>query len=280
MAETSQTPRPIAGRKLAAVAVLVSLTLGLSGFFMALRQTAQVAEDTRSKPVSEATRETTVPELDVPVAPRYSELPGRLHPNAAWVLSLNTLVRPNPGAQYIPAILDVAEQERLRGRRVSRRMYDGAPPVAPHPLDQRSPAACLECHGRPTQIGSISVPQISHAQFTNCIQCHVSSVGPSSWWMARNESLSDGNRFAGKELSGKGTRAYTGAPPTVPHTTWMRDNCMSCHGPGGTVALRTPHPDRQSCSQCHAPNAVLDSRMAAGLPPPLPAGEWKTNLAN
>jgi cytochrome c-type protein NapB len=40
----------------------------------------------------------------------------------------------------------------------------------------------------------------------------------------------------------------------------MRDDCMSCHGPQGLFGLRTPHPDRQSCLQCHVPNAELDQR--------------------
>jgi cytochrome c-type protein NapB len=40
----------------------------------------------------------------------------------------------------------------------------------------------------------------------------------------------------------------------------MRENCMSCHGEGGTSAIRTSHPDRQSCTQCHAPDAGYDQR--------------------
>jgi len=38
----------------------------------------------------------------------------------------------------------------------------------------------------------------------------------------------------------------------------MREDCMSCHGPQGLFGLRTPHPDRPSCLQCHVPNAELD----------------------
>jgi cytochrome c-type protein NapB len=59
----------------------------------------------------------------------------------------------------------------------------------------------------------------------------------------------------------------------------MRQNCITCHGPGGTSAMRTSHPDRQNCLQCHATNAFADQGPALGgtgvalnsLPPPLPA---------
>jgi cytochrome c-type protein NapB len=40
---------------------------------------------------------------------------------------------------------------------------------------------------------------------------------------------------------------------------------MSCHGPNGLFGLRTPHPDRQSCFQCHVPEAGLDQRNFSGL---------------
>jgi cytochrome c-type protein NapB len=281
MSETPATSKPGTGRKLAVVAVLISLTLGLSGFFMGLRQTELAAVGTRPTLANPSAVINESPEVDVPVAPRYAELhEGKLRPNKDWVVHLATLSRPAPEAQYTVAALTPAEIAHLRATRTTRRQYDGAPPVAPHPLDQLTPAACLECHGKPTKIGKVQAPLISHPAYTNCIQCHVSSSGPTSTWVARHEALSEGNKFVGKEQSGQGKRAYVGAPPVISHTTWMRDNCMSCHGPGGTAALRTSHPNRQSCTQCHAVNAELDSRLASGLPPPLPISDWKTNANN
>ncbi len=268
-------------RTLAAVAGLVSLTVGLSGFFMCLRQTERAAAalpvvSAHATPVSGPAVTT-----DAPVAPRYSELgDGRLRMNRDWIVHLAMLRPGEPIDPYKPSALTTADLERLRSLRATRRQYDGAPPVAPHPLDQLTPAACMECHGKPTKIGNVQAPLVSHPAYTNCIQCHVSSVGPNSTWVAQHEGLSEGNKFVGKAQSGQGKRAYVGAPPTIPHTTWMRDNCMSCHGPGGTVAMRTSHPDRQSCTQCHAPNAQLDARLVGGLPPPLPVADWKTNIAD
>lgn len=56
------------------------------------------------------------------------------------------------------------------------------------------------------------------------------------------------------------TRAYLGAPPTIPHPVSPRDasGCLGCHGGAGTVldgrvATPIPHPAYQSCTQCHAP---------------------------
>ncbi len=273
----SPSPARTTGRKLAVVAGLVAFTAGLSGFFMGLLQTDRAAATTRA---ARTVAPTAAARAELyPKAPRYNELAdGRLRPNRDWTVSLATLARPAAEARFIPAVLTAADLASLRATRNSRRQYDGAPPLAPHPTDQMSSAACLQCHGQPTVIGSISVPQISHPRYTNCIQCHVSSVGPASWWRTRAEALSDGNSFTGKTQPGQGTRAYVGAPPTIPHTTWMREDCMSCHGPGGTAALRTSHPNRQSCTQCHAPDATLDSHFAAGLPPPLPIADWKTNV--
>lgn len=274
---SSTPPARTTGRKLAVVAGLVSLTVGLSGFFMGLLQTDRAAAGTRA--ARTPTRLPSEPAQLYPEAPRYTDLPsGRLRPNRDWTVSLTTLARPATETRFTPAVLTEADLSRLRTTRNVRRQYDGAPPVAPHPTDQMSSAACLQCHGQPTVVSGLSVPQISHPRYTNCIQCHVSSVGPASWWRARAEALSDGNSFTGKPQPGQGTRAYVGAPPTIPHTTWMREDCMSCHGPGGTAALRTSHPNRQSCTQCHAPNATLDARFASGLPPPLPVANWQTNV--
>jgi cytochrome c-type protein NapB len=73
------------------------------------------------------------------------------------------------------------------------------------------------------------------------------------------------NAFVGSVSPSKGSRAWPQAPPTIPHPTFMRNDCMSCHGPNGLFGLRTPHPDRQSCFQCHVPEAGLDQRNFSGL---------------
>ncbi|HMP78034.1 MAG TPA: cytochrome c3 family protein [Pirellulaceae bacterium] len=138
--------------------------------------------------------------------------------------------------------------------RLSRRAFDGAPPVVPHPIDQMSTHSCLACHEEGRYIGKhVWAPPMSHPRYANCTQCHAEmhSTESSPW-------LTVENSFQGREMSGPGSRAWEGAPPTIPHTTWMRENCLSCHGPQGANPIRTSHPWRVSCTQCHAPSAELD----------------------
>ena len=262
----------------AALAAVVAVTVGLSGFFMGLRQTGRSTVEQREQ-WSAAAPEQPAPAGDpAPPIVEYARLGERsLHANRDWVNALDKLAPPPP-PQVGYAFLSADEQQLARRRRAARRLYDGAPPTAPHPLDQMTPAACLECHGRPTSISGVMVPLMSHPQHRNCLQCHVSSAGPTSTWRTGEMALSDGNLFQGKPASGYGSRAYVGAPPVVSHTTWMRQSCITCHGPGGTAAFRTSHPERQNCLQCHATDARAEqSPLLAGagigsseLPPPLP----------
>lgn len=262
----------------AVVAGVIALTVGLSGFFMGLRQTSAEAslarEVRRTTPRPAATPSHQPGETKVPVALAYSRLKEHtLQPNHAWANRLADLDRPAPTATEFAA-LSRDEQATVRHHRAARRQYDGAPPVAPHPLNQSTAAACLECHGQPVVIAGITVPQMSHEPYENCLQCHVSALGPTSTWRSRPISPADGNAFVGRPSPGFGLRAYEGAPPVLPHATWMRQNCLSCHGPGGANSFRTPHPDRHNCLQCHAPDARIDQSpalLANNRPPPLPA---------
>lgn len=276
MNTTPSTPRLPRGGG-AVVAGVIALTVGLSGFFMGLRQTsaeASLAREVRRAAPPVAAPQNSSADAAVPVALPYSRLREHtLQPNHTWSNRLADLDRHAPTVTTFAA-LSRDEQSLVRHQRASRRQYDGAPPVAPHPLNQTTAAACLECHGQPVVISGITVPQMSHQVYENCLQCHVSALGPSSTWRSRTISLADGNVFMGKPSAGFGRRAYEGAPPVLPHATWMRQNCLSCHGPGGANSFRTPHPDRHNCLQCHAPDASIDqspSLMANNRPPPLPA---------
>jgi cytochrome c-type protein NapB len=70
----------------------------------------------------------------------------------------------------------------------------------------------------------------------------------------------DSNAFAGTKGPEKGLRAWPGAPPTIPHPTNMRGECLSCHGPDGKVGMRSSHPWRVSCRQCHVEGSGTDER--------------------
>ena len=80
------------------------------------------------------------------------------------------------------------------------------------------------------------------------------------------------NNFVGLEQDlRRGPRLNPLAPPTIPHKTFMRENCTACHS--GTAAreeIRTPHPERQRCRQCHVPivnRTVFASPSGPGFSP-------------
>lgn len=138
-------------------------------------------------------------------------------------------------------------------KRQENRAFNGAPPTVPHPIDQMSAQACLACHGEGWQASGMRASRMSHPFLAECTQCHVESKP--SHQMA---SLFRQSNFVGLPAPTKGSRAYPGAPPQIPHTTWMRSDCQSCHGPSGPLGLRTTHPWRQECQQCHLPTSTSE----------------------
>jgi cytochrome c-type protein NapB len=254
------------GRKLAVVAAIAAFTAGLSGFFMGLLQTDQTAARLREE--TQAILVTTAPAalLQVgqaaPVAPSYTEIAGRTRqPNHGWRSQLASLRRPPAFTADSPRLAP-EEVAALSARRLSRRAFNGAPPTVPHPIDQHQSTSCLACHGQPTRIGMVDVPQMSHAAYTHCIQCHAPAHGPGGEFNRTVLPLATpslGNAFSGLPPPVGGTRAYPSAPPTIPHPTAMRQNCVSCHGPGGSSLVRTTHPQRQNCLQCHALDATRET---------------------
>ncbi len=246
------------------------VVLAVTGYFMGLQQSA--SHISLSRPVETPTADSIARQAQVtnavPGIVSYAQVDrDKIGPNAGFASHLATLVK--PGA-ITTALTNVTEEQRLAAiaQRQSRRAFDGAPPVVPHPIPQDSTAACLACHGNGMAIKDRVAPKISHAHYGSCTQCHVpAQTGPRiSAEPTLLAALAD-NVFSGAVAPTKGERAYPGAPPTTPHSTLMRSDCNSCHGPTGLYGLRTPHPDRQSCVQCHAPSATLDQRTLLGLTP-------------
>jgi nitrate reductase (cytochrome), electron transfer subunit len=138
--------------------------------------------------------------------------------------------------------------------RAERRAYDGAPPVVPHPIDELSAQSCIVCHGAGMIVAGKIAPVLSHPFLASCTQCHISTFHPG----AKVAATTVANTFEGYRGPALGSRAWTGAPPTIPHATFMHDSCSSCHGLTGRPGLRTPHPQRKSCTQCHVPDYSLE----------------------
>lgn len=132
-----------------------------------------------------------------------------------------------------------------RGRyRHTQREYDGAPPVIPHAVEALGRQDCLVCHAEGMDLGDDGLaPRTPHPERVNCRQCHVEQAEPRAVFVA--------TRFEGLRYPALGTRAYRGAPPTLPHPRAGREACLGCHGANGGSPLRTPHPDRVNCLQCH-----------------------------
>jgi nitrate reductase cytochrome c-type subunit len=150
--------------------------------------------------------------------------------------------------------------------RAKRRTFDGAPPVIPH---RTFGAACTSCH---TQRGmavegigfappSPHIETVGMSAISRCQQCHVFRQTSSVWRQNGFEGLRQDLRH--------GARTHPYAPPVIPHRTFMRENCLACHsGPAAREQIRTPHPERMRCRQCH-----VEQRTAAEFQPAsMPAG--------
>lgn len=205
--------------------------------------------------------------LTVPQAVTYSNMKDAgFGVNASWQTAWPKM-EDDPTQFYGSTPTDTLSREAVNTQRAQRRAFSGAPPVVPHAIDQQNAASCLVCHGQGLKVGEVVAPRMSHETYANCTQCHVESVNralPPTTGPRVAASL-----FKGLSAPGPGERAWPGAPPTIPHTTWMRENCNSCHGTLADKGLRTSHPWRGNCVQCHAPSAEMNQwqALAADRPP-------------
>ncbi len=162
--------------------------------------------------------------------------------------------RPAPGFVEVPG-RDGAWKSPSPLRQ-ARRAFAGAPPVIPH---ARFGASCVECHTRDgvavTGVGFApasphgATPGMSEA--SRCQQCHVFVTHPEEFRPSR---------FAGiAPTTPRGARAFAGAPPVMPHPLFMRESCLACHsGPAAREEIRTSHPERARCLQCHVEARASD----------------------
>jgi cytochrome c-type protein NapB len=218
----------------------------------------------------------TTPAAGLMEAPRYAEINARARgPNRDYQSDVRSLVS-NAPLVTDPVIQTAADKELALARRAARRAYAGAPPVIPHPASADQPAVCLSCHANGVRVGDRIGPQISHRHLTNCTQCHAldhpGSTAPGNLpgdITSDHGAASALNRAVGHPGPSAGLRAYPGAPPQMPHPTSMRENCTSCHGVLGQPGLRTTHPERMNCIQCHAQSAELNQTRFPE-PPPAP----------
>jgi nitrate reductase (cytochrome), electron transfer subunit len=151
------------------------------------------------------------------------------------------------------------------------RAYPGAPPRIPHGLtpDEFRTGGCNTCHERGgfSQRFGAYVPITPHPEMGACLQCHVGdgqlmaialpTTDPSA--RCRQCHTPGAGRWTEATLDWK-TLAWPAPtahipdrePPPIPHTLDFRGNCLACHaGPAGVAEIRTAHPERANCRQCH-----------------------------
>ncbi|TWU48659.1 Nitrate reductase cytochrome c-type subunit (NapB) [Rubripirellula tenax] len=205
----------------------------------------------------------------------------KLIPAVSYSEIANTPMGPTKHWQATPQVLPSAEYDLFRkietseadkkasGQlRASRRAFNGAPPIIPHPVENTTDAACYACHSGGVQMAGLKASVMSHAFLGNCVQCHA-PMAPAPF---QDVDAAVATSFVGLPAPTEGKRAYKGAPPTIPHSQWMRENCSACHGgPNGWAGLESTHPWRTNCTQCHAPSASLDQMPESDVVPMLPS---------
>ncbi len=241
----------------------VVVSVAVVGYFTGLQAPMKVT--TRSTPQSAPDPETVdhVP-LGVGVIPatHYADMASQSaeRRSRTELASLKSAVDPLAEIRIDPQEKRAALQQRAQNR-----AFNGAPPTIPHAIDQLSDASCVACHKDGVLTKSLRISRMSHTFLTNCTQCHVESHPRHMPATVFRE-----NTFAGLPAPAAGPRAFAGAPPQIPHSTWMRSDCMSCHGYEGRHGLRTTHPWRNSCQQCHAPSARMEQILLTAEPQFLP----------
>jgi nitrate reductase (cytochrome), electron transfer subunit len=241
---------PVTAQRSLSLFGAIVLGIALVGFLMGILEGfTEVPASARPNGNSHFTGRT-----DVQPAASYAAMhTATFSPNSDWSSDLKNLKFPRP-SRLSPVVRTHAMKLAAIADRATNRAFDGAPPVIPHKVEQQSAASCLVCHGQGMKLGDRIATKISHAHFSSCTQCHVESTSSGPF----DAGAEIPNSFAGLSRSGPGTRAFAGSPPTIPHTTWLRDDCMSCHGTIARQGLRTTHPWFTNCTQCHAPSTALD----------------------
>jgi cytochrome c-type protein NapB len=228
-------PQPL--QRYATLVTAGVIGIALFGFLTGIREPARASRPTP----------TPVDRGSVPAAVEYSQLPtATLRPNAGWKQHISQLRSDTPEI-FAPVVRTEEMKMSALADRAKNRAYDGAPPPIPHPTQGQTLASCVACHEEGLRVGDRIATKMSHALLTNCTQCHVEQSGTAVE-----------NGFIGLYRAGPGDRANPGAPPTIPHHTWLRENCNSCHGLLTRPGTRTTHPWLTNCTQCHVSSAALD----------------------
>ncbi len=252
----------------APICAVVVISIAVVGYFTGLQlpmqaphESLRLRVDDAQLPHNESRDDSVIP------ATRYADMAAvtRRHRRPTQLASLKSTTNPLGEIRIGPE-----DKRAALRRREQNRAFNGAPPTIPHPTDQHSDASCVACHGDGILTKTLRIPRMSHDLLANCTQCHVESNPEHMTAMLFRE-----NEFVGLAAPTSGPRAFQHAPPQIPHSTWMRSECLSCHGDAGLHGMRTTHPWRSNCQQCHAPSAAMDQTLLAQDPHFLPSPKIK-----
>ncbi len=239
----------------------VSVAFGLTALTLTtlapgLASTSQVVVGGIPLPAtpSPSTPRTTETDLH---AGKSSEVAWRLNSPAPITIAANRNLPATTTDKFLARAVSIEKRAEIRA-------FEGAPPVIPHPTSGLHVQTCRACHATGLTAGTQVARMMPHTELTNCTQCHVEQIGL-EFARSPHDQASTHNTFVGLRSSGcGGSRASAGAPPCIPHTIFMRTNCVSCHGDFGYEGWRPDHLPRTNCAQCHAPTAELE-QLAPGF---------------
>lgn len=251
-------------KRLASIFFAVVIAVAFVGYFVGIMDGVPQAAGLQEAPLGDAyPRGTETQDSKLIPATNYANIS---RAGKGSTDHLQAAVQHLPQVNYdlfAPVQPDPAAKAASAKVRASRRAYNGAPPVIPHQVENTTDAACYACHSAGMQLEGRQASVMSHEFLTNCRQCHAPPP-PKPFQDAEVSVASD---FVGLPAPGAGARAFPGAPPTIPHSRWMRERCNACHGgPHGWSGMETTHPWRTNCTQCHAPSAELDQAIVAQGP--------------
>ena len=219
------------------------------------------AAQTQSRPTT-----TSVAGMPIPRATPSAPVP--VPAMQPWLLNNPTpVVIPESRANAVAVPDKFASRMKSIEGREALRAFEGAPPVVPHPILDINVQTCRACHATGLKAGDKTARMVSHTYLVNCTQCHVERPADAK------DADAPRNSFVGRRASGYGgTRAWAGAPPVMPHTVFMRTNCVSCHGEYGYNGWRPDHSSRTNCMQCHVPAAEFEQLSPTFGTPDMPDG--------
>lgn len=266
---------PASGRRLGFFTCFIAVSLAIAGYFTGLQSPMnpgtlpRPSSESMASPVDMVPRESgAATNIDTRVIPATHYLDMRQATELQTRQWQTTLVGLESKNTLNPDLeIHITDQEKLfaLAMRESNRSFNGAPPTVPHPIEQMNSTSCMACHGEGAVFDTLRISKMSHQYLENCTQCHVESSP-----QHMEPVLFQENGFVGLPAPTGGPTAFEGAPPLIPHSTWMRVDCMSCHGTTGMYGIQSTHPWRQNCLQCHASSSQLDQTLLPSEPAFLP----------